>query len=135
MRLIDDFLEGFRLADGEVGQDLAIEFDTGLLHPEHELGIGHAVLTHTGIDPLDPERAEIALLHPAIAVSVLQALLDPFLGNAENVVIPAPIALGGFQDLLATCVTLNGAFLRVTWVSPFSDRASSASESARPTWR
>jgi hypothetical protein len=34
------------------------------------------VLAHAGIDALDPQTAEIALLGAAVAIGVLQALLD-----------------------------------------------------------
>jgi membrane-associated protein len=42
----------------------------------HELRVAKALGADRGVDPLDPQRAEVALLHLAVAVSVLPGLLD-----------------------------------------------------------
>ena len=52
------------------------------------------------INALDPQRTECALLTLAIAVLILQRLLDRLLGDADRILAPASIALGGFEDFL-----------------------------------
>src|SRR6185312_3367813 len=48
----------------------------------------------------DPQRAEIALAVLAVAIGVLQRLLDRLLGDADCILAAAVKALGGLQDLL-----------------------------------
>src|SRR5690606_7995684 len=94
-------------ADGEVGQDLAVDFDPRLVQPVDKAAVGQAVLTHGGVDALDPERTEGALLGLAVAVGVLQALVDSGLGRADGVLAPAIEALGSLQNLLVLGVGGN----------------------------
>ena len=68
--------ERLGLADREVGQHLAVELDARPLQPVDELRIGQAVLAHAGVDALDPQAAEIALLVAPVAIGVAQRLLD-----------------------------------------------------------
>jgi hypothetical protein len=58
------------------------------------------VLAHRRIEALDPQGAKGALLVLPVAISILHALLDRLLGDADGVLAPAIKALGGFQDLL-----------------------------------
>src|SRR5260370_5197561 len=62
-----DRLESLGLADGDVGQHLAVEIESGQLDAVHELRVGHPVLPRAGIDPLDPQGAEIPLAVAAVA--------------------------------------------------------------------
>ena len=58
LRLLDQRLERSRLADGELGQDLAVDLDPGLAEAVDKSAIGQAVLAHGGVDALDPQGAE-----------------------------------------------------------------------------
>ncbi len=58
--------------DGEVGKHLAVDLDPGLREPADKSAVGQTVLAAAGIDALDPERAEIALLLLAADIGVLQ---------------------------------------------------------------
>src|SRR5690242_18304491 len=53
------------IADGEIGQDLAVEIDPGLLQPLHQTAVAQAVQPCGGVDADDPERAELALAYLA----------------------------------------------------------------------
>src|SRR5206468_1501144 len=104
LRRRDDRLEGGRLADRKVRQDLAVELDAGAFDAAHELGIGHAVLAHAGIDAHDPQGAEAPLLVAAVAIGVLQPLLDLLDGDAVIGAGAAAITLGELEDLLVAGV-------------------------------
>src|SRR5215831_16956490 len=52
--------EGGRRRDGELRQALAIERAAGGLQAGHELAVAEAVLARGGVDPLDPQPAEVA---------------------------------------------------------------------------
>src|SRR5438552_4023224 len=58
-----------------------------------ELAVGQPLGAHRGVDALDPQGAEAALLHLAVAVGVLPGLLDCLAGDADRVLAAAVIAL------------------------------------------
>src|SRR3546814_1199133 len=95
--LLHQGLEGIGLTHRQVRQHLAVELDTSPPDAVHKLGVGQAVLAGAGVDALDPQGAEIALLGAAVAVGVLQALPDPIDGHGEDAVATAPIPLGTLQ--------------------------------------
>src|SRR5919112_4492440 len=72
--------ERLRVADGDVREHLAVELDAGLLEAVHELAVAHALLARGGVDPHDPEAAEVALLVAAVAVRVGVRLDEGLLG-------------------------------------------------------
>src|SRR5438552_16157414 len=76
----------------------------------HELRIGHAVLAHRGVDPLDPQPAEIALLVAPIAIGIAQRLLDLLDRDAIGGAAAAAIALGQPQHLSVAGMRRDAAF-------------------------
>src|SRR5206468_12022748 len=125
LRLAYDRLERRRLADGKIGQHLAIDHDPGLAEAGDESAVGQPERAHRRIEPLDPQRAERAFLTLAIPVGVLLRTLDCLLGDPNGVLAAAVIALGRFQDLLvlgmrgdASLDAGHGSLHRKSW--PFS---------------
>src|ERR1700749_910908 len=94
--------------DGEVRQHLAVDVDPGLREPADKSAVGQAVFAATGVDALDPERAEIALLLLAADVVVLQRTIDRGIGGGDRVLAAAIEALRGLEDFLAARVRGNG---------------------------
>src|SRR6185295_2403845 len=72
--------ERLGVADGHVRQHLAVELDAGGLQAVHELAVRHALLAGGGVDPDDPQAAEVALLVAAVAIGVRVRLDERFLG-------------------------------------------------------
>ena len=72
---LEDSFERLGVVHREVGEDFAVQADVLLRKLTHELGVGDAVLTAGGVDPLDPEGAEIALLGPAVAIGIGESFL------------------------------------------------------------
>src|SRR3954454_3029909 len=72
--------EGVRVADGDVGQHLAVDLETAQLEAVHERRVGQAVLARGGVDPLDPQTTEVALAVAPVAVGVLVGLEQGLLG-------------------------------------------------------
>ena len=70
--LLGDRLERRRLGDREIRQHLAVDRDARLREAVDKDAVGHAERTNRGIDALDPERAERALLALAVAERVLR---------------------------------------------------------------
>src|SRR3954468_19521520 len=108
--LLGDRLERRRLGDGEIRQHLAVHRDARLRQAVDKHAVGHAERTDRGIDALDPERAESALLALAVAEGVLAGLLDRGLGGADGVLAAAGKALGGLVDFLVLGVRGHTAF-------------------------
>src|SRR6476469_5628929 len=96
---LDQTLEGFRLVHGHVGQHLAVEIYPGLLQAVDHPAIAKATGARRGVDALYPQRAEGALTHLAVAVSVLTGLLDRLLGDADGILAAAVITLGLLDHL------------------------------------
>ena len=98
---IDNCLESLRIVHCEVGKHLAVQADVLLCKLAHELGIGDTVLTGGGIDPLDPEGAEVALLGLAVTVSIGQTLLISVLCYGPDILSGEEISAGSLENLLA----------------------------------
>src|SRR5258708_30127003 len=96
------------LADCQIGQDLPVKFQPGELYPMHELRISHAVLTHAGVDTLDPQATEIALLIAAIAVGVAECLLDLLDRDPVDGAATPATAFGEAENLLLAAVGGGG---------------------------
>src|SRR5690606_7498803 len=101
--------ECLRLVDREIRQHLAVDLDAGLVEAVDEAAIGQAVLADSGVDALDPERAEIALAILAVAIGILQRLLDSLLGDADGVLAAAVETLGLGENLLVLGVGGNAS--------------------------
>src|SRR6267142_4729423 len=108
--LLGDCLERRRLGDGEIRQHLAVDRDARLREAVDKDAVGHAERAHRGIDALDPERAESALLALAVAEGILPGLLDRSLGGADGVLAAAAETLGGLVDFLVPGVRGHTAF-------------------------
>ena len=98
--LLDESGEGGLIGHGEIGQDLAVHFDPGLVQAINKSAIGEAEFTRRGVDALDPQGSEIALLGAAVAIGILRCLLDGLNGDAEDILAAAEIAFRRFDDLL-----------------------------------
>jgi hypothetical protein len=77
-RLCHDGAERVGLVHGQIGQNLAVHLDPGQRQTVDEARIGQRLVmgAHGGVDPLDPQRAEIALAVLAVAGGVLVGLVD-----------------------------------------------------------
>src|SRR5258706_4381702 len=100
--LLDEFAECRLVEHREVGEDLAVHVDAGLLEARHELAVRDTRLAGARVDAGDPERAELALLVAAIAVGVLPRAHHRFLGDAVYVLAAAAVTLGLVHVLLVS---------------------------------
>src|ERR1700731_4831746 len=108
--LFSNRLERRRFVDGEIRQHLAVDRDARLGKAVDKDAVGHAERTHRGIEALDPQRAEGALLALAVAEGVLPGLLYRRLGGADGVLAAAVKTLGGLVDFLVLGVRGHTAF-------------------------
>src|SRR3712207_6576015 len=64
----------------------------------------------SGVEALDPQSAEGALLVATVTRRILHALLDRLLGNADRILAAAVEALGCLENLLVLGVGGNAPF-------------------------
>ena len=95
---LDEHGEGRRVVDGQVGQDLAVDLDTRGLEALDEAVVGQAVGPGAGVDALDPELAEVALLLAPVVVAVDQRVGDLLLRLAVEARALAPVAGGALEE-------------------------------------
>src|SRR5262249_33010517 len=108
LRLLGERPECLRVADGELGEHLAIQLDVGLLHPGDELVVREAVGARARVDPHDPEPAERPLLRLAVAVRVGQRVVALLLGVAIGALLQPPVALRLGENLAALLARVDG---------------------------
>src|SRR5512134_2392399 len=89
LRLLGELGERRLVGHGEIRENLAVDLDRGFLEAVHEGAVAQPELARAGIDPGDPEGAELALLHAPVAIGVLPCLHDRLLGDAKDVLSPA----------------------------------------------
>src|SRR5215210_3125323 len=89
--------EGLGVADGDVGQHLAVQLDTGGLEAVHEGRVAHPLAAGGRVDALDPQAPEVALAVAAVAVGVALGLEDGLLGALVGRVGLAAVALGPLE--------------------------------------
>src|SRR3954453_9199888 len=128
--------ERLSVADGDVGQHLAVELDLGQAQAVHELAVAHALLAGGGVDALDPQAAEVALAVLAVAVGVRAGLEQLLLRPLVARVLLAAIALGALERrpaLLARVYrTLDAAHLPSSSLARFASCGLSSFGSVGP---
>src|ERR1700752_600352 len=77
--LADDRFEGPRLVNREIGEHFAVDGDAGLVEARNEAAVIEAKGTHRGVEALNPQRTEGALLSLAVAEGILVGLLHRLL--------------------------------------------------------
>ena len=87
----------------EVGKHLAVELNVVLVKFAHKDGVRDTVDAATGVDTVDPQRTEFALLVLSVAVSVGLTFFPFVLGNGPYVFTSAPITFGAIEDFLSAC--------------------------------
>src|SRR5439155_8018507 len=93
--------ERLLVADGEVGQDLPVDFDLRDFQSADERAVGEPVKPGGRVDANEPESPEITLFRPAIPIRELET---PHQGFARGLIELAPsaaIPLHGGHDLSA----------------------------------
>src|SRR5439155_24919138 len=101
--------ERSRIADGEIGEHLAVELHTRRLQAGDELVVGEPVRACASIDPHDPEPAEGALLDLAVAVGVRERALDLLLGVRVVGALEAPVPLCLLEHLAPLLLPVDRA--------------------------
>src|SRR5262245_55040758 len=97
----DDLGEGGGVRKRQVGQDLAIEADGGLLQAGDQARVGRAEFAGRGVDAHGPQGAVRGLLVAAMLGREFPGLVDRFLRELEVRLLTSVETLGALEDLLA----------------------------------
>src|SRR5262245_27019066 len=96
LRRLDDLRKRAGVAHGEIGQDLAVEVDVGLLQALDELAVTQALRADGRIDADDPQAAEPALALLSVPRRVGERVEQGFAGRLDQ---PRTRALAAFRVL------------------------------------
>ena len=113
LRLLGDLAQGGKrhgIADGHLGQHLAVDLDAGDLQTVHEGGVVQTVGLHSGGDTGDPQLTEVPLLQAAAHIGLGQRLHDLLVGHLEMLGLGAPVALSQLQRLVSSFTRHHCAF-------------------------
>ena len=83
--MIDDRLEGVRIPNCEIGENLPVDHDLRLFDSTHKLRICESMFAHAGVDALYPKRAKIAFSRAPIAIGILEIFFDALNRRTEGV--------------------------------------------------
>ncbi len=97
---LDQLREIFLLADGKIGQNLAVQSNACLAQAKHQLGIGKTVFTSTGIDTQDPQLAKFALAELTAGIGIDKRTLNSFASRTIQTTMATAEALGHIQIFL-----------------------------------
>src|SRR5512135_1974009 len=100
LRDLRQLLKRARIADGEIGEDFAVDFHAGLAQAVHQPVVREVVQPGGGVDARDPETAELAFLAAPIAVRIALRPLDALLGRLPQLAAPAEVAFGELHHLV-----------------------------------
>ena len=84
------------MVHGQVGQNLAVEFNAVGVKLAHQLAVGHSLNARTSVDTGNPKGAKVALLSTAVTVGVTQGFFNGVFGNRPNIFTAAKLASGHF---------------------------------------
>src|SRR5262249_6692096 len=87
-----------RIGDRNIGEVLAVDFDTRGLEALDQPVVGDVVGARSRVDPRNPQLAELALTRTAVAESAAQRMQLLLFGFAVEPGSLAAIALRGLQD-------------------------------------
>src|SRR5262245_49718257 len=141
LRGLDDLAERRWIADGEVGQDLAVDLNARFGHAANQLGVRKAILAHGGVDADDPQAAEFPLPLLAAVEHVAPGVTNGFERNLPVVVAVAAETLGVLENAIAAAPRFESTFCaRHLWTSLFrhfviSSRTGASDESGAPATR
>src|SRR6516165_8163098 len=102
LSLLRQRAKGCRVVHRDVGEHLAVDLDASLVQSVDDAAVGEAVDTRRRIDARDPERTELALVLPPVAIGVLPRLDDGLLRRAINLAPGVVVALCLAKNFLVT---------------------------------
>ena len=83
-------------------QHFAVDSHISFFETTDQTAVAHTVHASCGIDPGNPQTAEVALAPAAVAVGIAQSLHDPLIGGAEEGSVTALEATSQTENLVAT---------------------------------
>src|SRR6516164_8256186 len=102
--------KGRRVVHRDVSEHLAVDLHASLVQAVDDAAIGEAVDTRRRVDARDPERAELALVLPPVAIGVLPGLDDGLLRRAIDLAAGVVVALRLAKNLLVTAPGRHATF-------------------------
>jgi hypothetical protein len=109
-RLRNDVGKRRLVMNRQISQNTAVQVDVGFFQAGNQLAVSQAFSPGLRIDADNPQRTEVALFRPAVAVSVLTGFDNSLLGNPEYARTRTIVAFSGFQYFFVAPTRLNTSF-------------------------
>jgi hypothetical protein len=110
--------KGVTITDRQVGQDLAVDLDAGLVEASNEAIIGEAVLATGGVNAGYPEAAKLPLAVPPMHIGVVKTVNEGFAGPLEEAVPNTSMTSSLGDDLLVPSLLDNASLDSAQGISP-----------------
>ena len=114
-RDLDERREGDLVVDREVGEHTTVDLDTRGLEALDEAVVREAVRAGSGVDALDPEATELALLGATVTVGVDHRVDDLLLGLAVQARALPAVAARPLEGRPALLLGVDGPFYACHW--------------------
>lgn len=99
---VNNCFESSGIVESEVGKNLTVDFDAGLVDKAHKLRVRKALYASGSVDTLNPKSAEVTLFVLTVAVSIGKTFFPSVLGNGPHIATATKVTAGEFQDFLTT---------------------------------
>lgn len=86
--------EGFRIADGHIGQHFTVDLDICFFEQIDQLAIGNTIQAGGCVDAGNPQSAQIAAADAAVSVRVPETFQHRLIGSAEKLALRAALTFG-----------------------------------------
>src|SRR5688572_1282523 len=102
--------EALLIVDRDVREDLAIDLDLRERKSVHQAAVREAARACRSVDARNPQRAELALAHSAVAERVLAGLDDRLFRGAISLAPRVVVTLRLIEDLAMACFGGDATF-------------------------
>jgi hypothetical protein len=104
---LGDLDESVEIVDGKIGEHLAVDIDASFPQSGHQAAVAHPLGACGGVDPGNPESAELTLLLAPVPIGIAHGALGGFLRRLVELAPAAAGTFGGLHDLLLPGVVCN----------------------------
>src|SRR5258706_5860756 len=116
---LGDLAEGGGVGDGDFRQDFSVQLHPGVFQPLDQLAVGQPGEARRGVDPGDPQSAELAPADPAVPVGEGEPALGRLSRPTIEIAAPSDVSLGQLEDFFPPLPGFTSSLGSRHWIAPF----------------